>query len=367
MIALSILLCIVRCCCCGLECCCGVCSCCNACCPSPRDRRGGQSKYADGPPQGYNNTGYQSHPPPAYNAPAQYAQFDSSRKGAGVGGVHADALPAMPSWDTAASHRVPDHSAEESHEMDHMTPHDEQNAPMLAHQAASPLSGAHPDSFAAGAAAPALYRDQHAHPEAYHDAYARQDQNNPLSRYGQAPNAAPLASPYASQQLHPGAQSPYPQQDYAQSPSSQEYGHEYGQYGQPGQGYGQTNYGVASAGGAGQPRTASPPTHSPAPTQQGYGYSSPSAKNLGSASPVVASATALPGALKSGGTAQTATPPSEFKPYGGAYSQPQSQSQYAAYKPAADAPSTHPEPAPTGGNAAPTGMRRPGQHEWQDI
>ena len=140
LIALSIIFCIVRCCCCGLECCCGVCSCFNACCPSPR---GGKSrtKYKDpeGPPpfQPSPYQGYHSQPAPVYNAQPQYAQFETGR--GKTGGE--DSLPAMPSWDHAASRKIEDHTPHEEVELGKIDLDQEQKAPMLANQAPAPHGG----------------------------------------------------------------------------------------------------------------------------------------------------------------------------------------------------------------------------------
>jgi hypothetical protein len=347
-----------------MECCCSVCSCFNACCPSPRNRRDRPSKYADGP-GGFNNTGYQSQAPLSYATPAQYAQFDSGRKGkSGPGGIHEDALPAMPSWDNAASHRVPDESHhEESHEMNQMTPHEEQNAPMLAHQAPSPgihgdqfgagaspyqdHAGSNPDSFVTGAAAPSPYsHNASQNGGQYNDPYSRQDQQNPLSRYGQTATAAPLARP--SPLAH--------QQSYASSQSA--YGSIRGQNSY-GPGYGQdTSYGVVGA----QASRMSPPARSPT-LQQGYGHSSPPPQHAyASSPPPPASGPTLPNVLQTGATPSPA-PQGGYQAYGSAYSQAQSKPQYAAYNPnASEAASTRYEPSSYSGSAA-----GHGQHGYHDV
>ena len=94
LIAVSIVWCCVRCCCCGLSCCCGCFSCFNRCCPSGRGRE--RSKYAD-PPADYREPnpymGYiPPSNPPAYHGP-NTATFDVP--GSKVNG---DALPSMPTW-----------------------------------------------------------------------------------------------------------------------------------------------------------------------------------------------------------------------------------------------------------------------------
>ncbi|KAF2207475.1 hypothetical protein CERZMDRAFT_88510 [Cercospora zeae-maydis SCOH1-5] len=111
LIVLSIVLCVARCLCCGVECCCACCSCFNRCCPSPRRRR--EKGYEQAPPAPYLN---QYQPPPPMHNPyfasggagyrgnpgfAQTATFESpSQK------VHEDSLPEMPSWKNASSRRV---------------------------------------------------------------------------------------------------------------------------------------------------------------------------------------------------------------------------------------------------------------------
>ncbi|MCJ1473407.1 hypothetical protein MMC13_002058 [Lambiella insularis] len=140
LIVLSLLFCLARCLCCGAECCCACFSCCNACCPSPR-RRG--PKYADPPQQfapspyqGY-QPGYQPGPaPPMYKPQPQNAQFDAARKGK----INEDALPAMPSWETASSRKVFDDHNEDV-ELGPLDPFHEQTAPMLANQAPTPRVG----------------------------------------------------------------------------------------------------------------------------------------------------------------------------------------------------------------------------------
>ena len=120
LIALSLIWCVARCLCCGVECCCGCLSCCNACCPSPRRRdKGG---YQQAPPTPYQ---YQQ-PPPMHNpyfasggagnrSVAQTATFDSpSQK------YNEDALPAMPSWSNASSRRIEQPHEEEDVELDKM-------------------------------------------------------------------------------------------------------------------------------------------------------------------------------------------------------------------------------------------------------
>ncbi|KAL1633045.1 hypothetical protein SLS56_003116 [Neofusicoccum ribis] len=86
---------------------CNCLSCCNACCPNPRK---GHRRVESPPPSAFpNNQQYQSQPP-MYSGPGwnqsnvpQYATFDVS---SGDKKFNEDALPAMPTWETAKSTKV---------------------------------------------------------------------------------------------------------------------------------------------------------------------------------------------------------------------------------------------------------------------
>ncbi|EGY22674.1 uncharacterized protein VDAG_04112 [Verticillium dahliae VdLs.17] len=124
LIIFSIVWCVIRCMCCGLSCCCTCFSClkccgnCCGCCDAPGDKK---HKYLDEsygahalPP----GQGYKSQPAmfasaiPVSNpemtpshgvttaSPPQYAEFDVSKKRL------SDALPAMPTWESAGSKRI---------------------------------------------------------------------------------------------------------------------------------------------------------------------------------------------------------------------------------------------------------------------
>ncbi|KAI9840716.1 MAG: hypothetical protein M1837_001339 [Sclerophora amabilis] len=60
------------------------------------------------PPVFGNYGGYRPPPQPTPYEPPQYAQFDVGRKGETSGVVNPDALPAMPSWETAQQRQVAD-------------------------------------------------------------------------------------------------------------------------------------------------------------------------------------------------------------------------------------------------------------------
>ncbi|KJR82595.1 uncharacterized protein SPSK_03223 [Sporothrix schenckii 1099-18] len=145
LIVLSIVWCIARCLCCGLSCCCECCyclKCCGDCCGCCDPPRGKRNKYLDEPyiPP---HQGYRSEAPMAtglpYKAPVadapQFANFDVS-KSAG----HEDALPAMPSWETANNKKV---YLEEEVEMDNLKKPENttQTAPLLNTRNVSPGPG----------------------------------------------------------------------------------------------------------------------------------------------------------------------------------------------------------------------------------
>jgi len=161
LIVLSLLICLFRCLCCGVECCCGCFACCNACCPSPRGKR---AKRADTPPPGP-YTGYApppatapmpQEPPRQYAAPASmtyepstFARFEEPSK---QKPVSPDALPPMPSWGDATTHKVEeevplDDQKGNDVEMNHLDhngyQHSSASDPMLANAAAAPMRSPH--------------------------------------------------------------------------------------------------------------------------------------------------------------------------------------------------------------------------------
>lgn len=128
LIVLSILYCLAKILCFGAECCFCCLSCCSCCRGSRSRNKGGYQQQP--PPQPYQQPyQYASAQPPMYAAPAQqYAHFEapSGAKGYRQNG---DALPAMPSWDTAASRRIPNHNLpDDDMELGKM---DAANEPML--------------------------------------------------------------------------------------------------------------------------------------------------------------------------------------------------------------------------------------------
>ncbi|KAL3460243.1 hypothetical protein BJX64DRAFT_290410 [Aspergillus heterothallicus] len=211
VILLSVVACIVNCLCCGIRCCTG---CCGCCCPSPRPKR---TKYADDPyhhqpppmpqmpqmpPQnhgyqaGYQG-GYQSpQAPPTYRG-AQVARFDTPSS-PGHSKINEDALPAMPSWDSAVTRRVEDttpHS--ESVEMEPLNPvsrppHRTPSAPRM-------NTGMNAGGY--GAPPPIRTATQN---DYFPDSHGYDDQN-PYDYRSHGPGHSP-ASPYDQQ--------PYDQQPY---------------------------------------------------------------------------------------------------------------------------------------------------------
>ena len=129
LIVLSILWCIFSCLCCGISlgAACIRCLSCGGCCGACRGSRRAKA-YEPMPPTPQPYQGYQ---PPAqpmmYNNGPQFATFDAGNKRS----ANPDALPSMPSWDTAATRRVEDTSHRDaSMEMEHMLPHNIPTSPV---------------------------------------------------------------------------------------------------------------------------------------------------------------------------------------------------------------------------------------------
>ena len=121
VIVIAILACVINCLCCGIQCC-RCCGCCSCCCPKPRNKK---PKYMDDPydpsfnqppppmPAPSGNVYAPSPAPPVYRGTA-VARFDSPASSAPPSKANEDALPAMPTWDSAVSRRVEnDHDAVE--------------------------------------------------------------------------------------------------------------------------------------------------------------------------------------------------------------------------------------------------------------
>src|SRR5579862_895062 len=145
LILFSLIWCFVRCCCCGMSVCCG----CLSCCGGRHSSRG--SKHHDEPapdksappPPPAAPSGYIPTQPPSY-APPQFASFITSKDGAGGKTVNEDALPEMPTWETARTRKVlmEAEPSQKGHaddvelgELNHPKNATGSRAPMLAHAA----------------------------------------------------------------------------------------------------------------------------------------------------------------------------------------------------------------------------------------
>jgi len=134
LILFSVIWCVSRCLCCGLSCCCECCyclKCCGNCCGCCDPPRGRKHKYLDEPfvPPHHAAGGYKAHepmaagPPPGPSpfspspfpparstehvaGPPQYAEFEVGKKAGAAAGGHEDALPVMPTWESAGSKKV---------------------------------------------------------------------------------------------------------------------------------------------------------------------------------------------------------------------------------------------------------------------
>lgn len=119
LIVLSVLWCIFSCLCCGVSLCtaCVKCLTCGNCCGACRRGRRKDPEYHPMPPTPTPYQGYQSQPSSMMynNHGPQFATFDAGAKNARV---HDDSLPAMPSWDNAATRRVEDHSQHRDSDME---------------------------------------------------------------------------------------------------------------------------------------------------------------------------------------------------------------------------------------------------------
>ncbi|KAL7950763.1 hypothetical protein V8C42DRAFT_129990 [Trichoderma barbatum] len=196
LILLSIVICIVRCTCLGMSCCCSCCyclKCCGNCCGCCDTPGGKPRKHLDEPynPQsGYG--GYRQEAPMAASAPVptaapvfapaashgppQYAEFDVSKR-------DADALPAMPSWESANSKKV---VLEEEVEMDDLPPKKEP----LAQQNQSMNSPRYGGPQQQQRRPPQQQQQQQQRPMGRNDPYGQQQNNSPshMNSYGQPAN-----------------------------------------------------------------------------------------------------------------------------------------------------------------------------------
>lgn len=239
LIAFSLIYCCARCLCCGAQCCCGCLSCCNACCPGPRK---GHRRVESPPPTAFpNNQQYQSHAPPMYSGPGwnqsnvpQYATFDV---GSGDKKFNEDALPAMPTWETAKSTKVEVHEQQMKEQPDDM---ELKRLDMKPGGGSPTSSSVGPSPVTTHSPAPPSDYGFPAQPQPIHPANANfssgdlynnspdqsgyfNGQQQP-SPYGMARHASP--SPYGQQEHQPYhyASDPYGQQSYGHDRSAGGYG-----------------------------------------------------------------------------------------------------------------------------------------------
>ena len=136
LIILSIVTCMVRCLCLGYSCCCtcfkclSCCGCCHDCCDGKRNK---PHKYTDKNASPFSQQ-YASPAmmTPASGGPPQYAQFEVGKNGLAVTKpVSEDALPPMPSWDTASKKHVLAEDEKNNVEMGDLDPATGQNVPLM--------------------------------------------------------------------------------------------------------------------------------------------------------------------------------------------------------------------------------------------
>ena len=159
LIVLSIAWCIIRCACCGMSCCCTCfsflkcCDCCGGCCDGKKDK---PMKHLDepyAPRQGFQNQGYQAPAPMMGGGlggkaePAQFATFEVGKSGLAVdpkqSSLSEDALPPMPSWDSAAKKHVLTEEEKNAVELGELDPATGQKIPLMTN-AGSPAIGGPP-------------------------------------------------------------------------------------------------------------------------------------------------------------------------------------------------------------------------------
>ncbi|KAF4976701.1 hypothetical protein FZEAL_6665 [Fusarium zealandicum] len=241
LITLSIVWCVVRCCCCGLSCCCGCCQCLKCCgdccgaCDPPGARR---HKHLDDPyaPQNEHH-GYRNEPPmnasvprfapkPAHSEPPQYADFEMTKP------RNEDSLPEMPSWEGANSKRITVH--ENAVEMDSLQkPVPDQKTGVMDGTSSAPLTPyGQPQGDSSG------YLNHNQAPDLY----------SPLDQQGYGYNSTPVngygaGQTYGAAAVGPGRRSP--PQNHNGFGRDQEYDQAQG-YGQT-QGYGQAGYGQSAS------------------------------------------------------------------------------------------------------------------------
>jgi hypothetical protein len=153
LILLSIVTCIIRCACCGMSCCCSCfsflkcCDCCGDSCAGKKDK---PMKHLDDPYAPPARHGYQAPAPMMAGGlnkpePPQYAQFEVGKNGLAVdpkaNALSEDALPPMPSWETAAErHVLTEEEEKNAVELGELDPVTGQKVPLMTGAAATGTS-----------------------------------------------------------------------------------------------------------------------------------------------------------------------------------------------------------------------------------
>lgn len=268
LIVLSIVTCIARCCCCGYSCCCSCFSflkCCDCCGDSCAGKKNKPMKHLDEPGSfgapAYNQ-GYKAPEPmmggalPAKSAAPTYAQFEVGKNGLYTDPVATplseDALPPMPSWDSAAKKHVLEEDEKNGVELGALDPKTGQHLPLMA-GGVSPAESRGPSPFGARPAPSAIgtgysrpSEDNYDQNQAAYNGNARGYGGSPLLGPGQGPRR--IGTPQMRGSPAPGQGMRRPGFEPNQSYNSQARGYESnspGGYGQndgfdaaPVQGYG---------------------------------------------------------------------------------------------------------------------------------
>ena len=193
LIILSVVWCIVRCCCCGLSCCCSCFNClkccgnCCGCCDTP-NKKHKHLDEPDFPPAFAPHSGYKAPDPmmsggtPFSPAPS-YARFETGPNGMAIDPkpINDDALPPMPSWDTAAKRRISIEDEPGAVELGELNPATGQRMPLMTGAAgAGPISRSNSPAIGTASAGVSPY----GHPNGGAGGYVSPGPNGQLSRNG---------------------------------------------------------------------------------------------------------------------------------------------------------------------------------------
>jgi hypothetical protein len=285
LIVLSVLWCIIRCACCGMSCCCTCfsflkcCDCCGGCCDGRKNR---PHKHLDDPDPYNPQQGYQPTAPmmggglggkSSYDPP-QFAQFEVGKSGFAVSpGLNEDALPPMPSWETASKKHVPSEEEKDGVELGELDPVTGQRLPLMAGAAGTGISSPPTpvNEFTAGpfgaGAGPGLGRNGHPGDE---DPYG--ENQNTFNQNGGGYRGTPSPGPGMGMGLGMGGRGYGPGQNGMDS-----YGHPSSRGPSPGPNNG---FADAAVGGYGRGRGQYPNERRQFPPQPARQYSSDSARPL---------------------------------------------------------------------------------------